>query len=123
MGKKLIAVIGAGVMGSDIALDLSIHHHKVLLKDLSRDILESAMIRIKNSYRFTKIMKKSSVPSLVKILKNIITTVDSSIAMQLVNFIEETFHIQIADEDLDLVNFSSINRMVKFIDNKKSPGP
>ncbi|MGV7224953.1 MAG: acyl carrier protein [Nitrospinales bacterium] len=48
--------------------------------------------------------------------------VDSSIAMQLVTFIEETFNIQIIDEDLDLLNFSTINQIVKFIDNKISIG-
>ncbi|MGV7224496.1 MAG: acyl carrier protein [Nitrospinales bacterium] len=44
--------------------------------------------------------------------------VDSSVAMQLVTFIEETYGIQIADEDLDLINFSSINRIAQFIDDK-----
>ena len=48
--------------------------------------------------------------------------VDSSFAMQLVTFIEETFSIQIADEDLDLLNFSTINRIVQFIGKKISIG-
>jgi acyl carrier protein len=46
--------------------------------------------------------------------------VDSSIAMQLVSFIEETFNIHIADEDLDIINFSTINRIVQFINAKTS---
>ena len=45
--------------------------------------------------------------------------VDSSFAMQLVVFIEESFDIQIADDDLDLVNFTTINRIVQFINKKK----
>lgn len=48
--------------------------------------------------------------------------VDSSIAMQLVTFIEETFNIHIADEDLDIVNFSTINKITQFIYTKKSLG-
>jgi acyl carrier protein len=45
--------------------------------------------------------------------------VDSSFAMQLVIFLEEEFKITINDEDLDLVNFSTINRIVQFIKRKK----
>jgi acyl carrier protein len=45
--------------------------------------------------------------------------VDSLFAMQLVNFIEMEFHIQLDNEDLDLANFSSIKRIVSFIENKK----
>lgn len=46
--------------------------------------------------------------------------VDSSVAMQLVIFVEEEFNIQVTDEDLDLVNFSTINRLVQFINRKNS---
>ncbi|MGV7224955.1 MAG: 3-hydroxyacyl-CoA dehydrogenase family protein [Nitrospinales bacterium] len=79
MSEKFIAVIGAGVIGADVALDLSIHNYKVLLKDLSTELLESALSRIKNSYRFTKMMKQKKFASLLDdILKNIITTLDYS---------------------------------------------
>ena len=46
--------------------------------------------------------------------------VDSTLAMQLVNFIEEKFKIIIKDDDLDLVNFSTINRIVQFIERKRN---
>ena len=46
--------------------------------------------------------------------------VDSSVAMQLVIFVEEAFNIQVTDDDLDLLNFSSINRIVEFISRKKN---
>lgn len=45
--------------------------------------------------------------------------VDSSFAIQLVLFVEEEFIIPISDEDLDLANFSTINRIVDFIERKK----
>ena len=45
--------------------------------------------------------------------------VDSTFAMELIIFIEKQFNIQIPDEDLDLENFSSIDRMVQYIDRKK----
>jgi len=44
--------------------------------------------------------------------------VDSSVAMQLVIFVEEKFGIQVTDEDLDLINFSTIDRIVQFINRK-----
>lgn len=46
--------------------------------------------------------------------------VDSSVAMQLVIFVEEAFSVQVTDDDLDLVNFSTINRIVQFINDKKT---
>jgi len=46
--------------------------------------------------------------------------VDSSVAMQLVVFVEGEFNIQVTDEDLDLVNFSTINRLVQFINKKNN---
>lgn len=79
MSENLIAVIGAGVIGSDVALDLSIHNYKVFLKDLSRESLERAISRIRSNYRFTIMMKqKKSVPSLDDILKNITNKLDYS---------------------------------------------
>ena len=46
--------------------------------------------------------------------------VDSSFAMQLVVFVEEEFNISVTDEDLDLINFSTINRVVQFVEKKTS---
>jgi len=77
MNEKFIAVIGAGVIGSDLALDLSIHNYSVLLKDLSSRVLEKALDKIKKSYRFTKMMKKTEpLPPLDEILTRIKTTTD-----------------------------------------------
>jgi acyl carrier protein len=45
--------------------------------------------------------------------------VDSTLAMQLVNFIEEEFKVVITDDELDLINFSTINRIVQFLERKK----
>ena len=76
MNEKFIAVIGAGVIGSDVALDLSIHNYRVLLKDLSSRVLEKALDKIKKSYRFTKMMKNTEPPPLDEILTRIKTTTD-----------------------------------------------
>ncbi|MGV7224494.1 MAG: 3-hydroxyacyl-CoA dehydrogenase family protein [Nitrospinales bacterium] len=79
MHKKNVAVVGAGIIGADVALDLSINGYKVLLKDLSAILIDRALTRIRNSYRFTKMMsKKESIPPLNGVLDNIVTTLDYS---------------------------------------------
>lgn len=44
---------------------------------------------------------------------------DSMFALQLVNFIEQEFGIEITDEDLDIQNFNTIERILLFISKKK----
>ncbi len=46
--------------------------------------------------------------------------VDSIFAIQLVCFIEETFNIKVGDADLDIDNFSSVNRIVAFVNRKQA---
>ena len=45
--------------------------------------------------------------------------VDSPFAVQLVCFVEEEFKIKVGDDDLDIDNFSSINRIAEFVRRKK----
>lgn len=59
MEEKIIAVIGAGTIGADVALAFALHNYRVLLKDISEDLLKQAESNIKNSYRFTKMMNKA----------------------------------------------------------------
>jgi len=69
---KKVAVIGAGVMGSDVALDLAIHNIKTILKDISEENLLSAKSKIKSRFRMIKMMKKDLLSnSLNEILENI----------------------------------------------------
>jgi len=58
MDIKTVAVIGAGVMGSDIALDLACYNYRVILKDIDIAILEKAKDRIKADFKMIKMMKK-----------------------------------------------------------------
>lgn len=58
MAIEITAVVGAGIMGSDIALDLSGHKYKVILKDLTDELLDKAKDNIKKTYNFVKMMKK-----------------------------------------------------------------
>lgn len=59
MEEKIIAIIGAGTIGADVALTFALHNYHVLLKDISEDLLKQAESNIKNSYRFTKMMNKA----------------------------------------------------------------
>ena len=45
--------------------------------------------------------------------------VDSPFAIQLICFIEEEFKIRVGDDDLDIDNFTSINRIAEFVSMKK----
>lgn len=45
--------------------------------------------------------------------------VNSLFAMKLVNYIEHDFHFQLDNEDLDIANFSTVNRIVALIEKKQ----
>ena len=44
--------------------------------------------------------------------------VNSLFAMQLVLFVEQTFHITVEDDDLDIDNFRTINALASLIQRK-----
>lgn len=45
--------------------------------------------------------------------------VDSLFAMQLVMFVESTFHLQIENDELDIANFLSINAIANLVERKR----
>lgn len=46
--------------------------------------------------------------------------VDSMFALQLVSFIEEEFALELDNNDLEVSNFTSVDRIVNFIKSKKN---
>jgi 3-hydroxybutyryl-CoA dehydrogenase len=52
---RVVGVVGAGVMGVDLALDLAIHGHEVVLVDNVDAQLESVPARIRSNLRFMKL--------------------------------------------------------------------
>ncbi|MGE5339913.1 MAG: acyl carrier protein [Candidatus Omnitrophota bacterium] len=46
--------------------------------------------------------------------------VNSLFAMKLVNYIEQEFGITVDNDDLEISNFSSVDRIVGYIESKKS---
>lgn len=56
-----IGVVGSGVMGSDVALDLALNDLDVFLQDLSEEILKASEVAIRRRYRVVKMMKPDRV--------------------------------------------------------------
>jgi 3-hydroxybutyryl-CoA dehydrogenase len=90
---KKIAIIGAGVMGSDVAFDLASNGYKVILKDIQPEIIENAKQKINKDYRMVKMMKPSLKATSDEILENITfsTTYDNFNELDLIieNIIED----------------------------------
>ncbi len=58
MNKQTIGVVGAGVMGVGVAQNLAQTGHKVLLLDLTEDILRKAENELQKNMRFRRMLKK-----------------------------------------------------------------
>ncbi len=58
MPDQKVAVIGAGVMGSGVALNLSCHGYQVLLKDIDEKALCQAREKIASDVRMVKMMRR-----------------------------------------------------------------
>jgi 3-hydroxybutyryl-CoA dehydrogenase len=56
---RQIGVLGAGVMGRGVAQSIAESGHEVILLDLSEEILQQAMIEIKNNARLHQLFNKS----------------------------------------------------------------
>lgn len=89
MEIKTVAVIGAGVMGSDIALDLSCYGYNVILKDLNNDILKHAEEKIKKEFKMVKMMKKELKDVTIESLMEKITFTTSYDDFDSVDFVIE----------------------------------
>jgi 3-hydroxybutyryl-CoA dehydrogenase len=71
MTEKYVAVVGAGIMGCDLAMDLASHGYTLVLKDLTEDRLQNAEQKIRQNYPFVKLMKKDFSPSVEDLLSRI----------------------------------------------------
>jgi acyl carrier protein len=47
--------------------------------------------------------------------------VDSLFAVKLLAILEQEFDIKIGNEDLNIENFHSVNKIISFVENKKQP--
>jgi 3-hydroxybutyryl-CoA dehydrogenase len=72
MSSGCIGVVGAGVMGASLALDLAAHGYRVLLLDLTVELLEAARERITQDFRFVRMMRKDSVPDSAEVVLSMI---------------------------------------------------
>lgn len=49
--------------------------------------------------------------------------INSLLAMQLVNFLQKEFELTVEDDDLDLDNFRTLDKMDRFVERKRSGAP
>ncbi len=56
MELQKIGVLGAGVMGCDLTLDLALHNYTVVLYDISEIVLDSAKNKINQQFRLFKMI-------------------------------------------------------------------
>ncbi|MGM0888639.1 MAG: 3-hydroxyacyl-CoA dehydrogenase family protein [Bacillota bacterium] len=61
MHKKHVGVIGAGVMGADMALDLSAYGYQVTLVDITEEKLNEALKKIKKTYQLVQFVRKKKI--------------------------------------------------------------
>jgi 3-hydroxybutyryl-CoA dehydrogenase len=59
MSIKIVGVIGAGVMGGGVAQNLAERSHRIILIDISQEILERAKSAIQKSIQVNRMLKKS----------------------------------------------------------------
>ncbi|AWM16018.1 3-hydroxyacyl-CoA dehydrogenase family protein [Bacillus inaquosorum] len=72
MDFRTAGVIGGGVMGADMALDLSANGYQVILLDISDEKLKAAEENIKKTFRLVQLMRKEKFSmSLEDVLDNI----------------------------------------------------
>ena len=48
--------------------------------------------------------------------------VDSLFAVKLLAFLEQEFGIKIGNDDLNIENFQSVNKIISFVENKRATG-
>lgn len=78
------------------------------LKDKIRKFIESNLVVFEDEAEFTdsdNIFEMGFVNSLF--------------AMKLVNYIEQEFSVEVDNDDLEISNFSSVDRIVQYIEGKK----
>jgi 3-hydroxybutyryl-CoA dehydrogenase len=95
MKHETVAVVGAGVMGSDLALDLAINGYNVILKDLTDDHLVQARDRMRKTYSLVRMMRKGKLnQSLGELLDHIQCVTDYeafSVASMVIENITENY--------------------------------
>jgi 3-hydroxybutyryl-CoA dehydrogenase len=60
MSIEVVGVVGAGVMGRGVTQNLAQTNHRVVLLDISEEILEQAKCEIEKNVRFHRLFNKSS---------------------------------------------------------------
>lgn len=89
MHNLLTGVVGAGVMGTGVAQSLAQAGHRVILVDLSEQILQQAKEQIINNIRFQKIWHKAALQENVDDIIERITFTSHIATLEPVEFVIE----------------------------------
>jgi 3-hydroxybutyryl-CoA dehydrogenase len=78
MELQTIGIIGAGIMGSGVSLNLAQTNHKVILVDISSEILNNSAKKSSEAIRMQKLLsnKRGNIPSPEEVLDRIKFTTD-----------------------------------------------
>jgi 3-hydroxybutyryl-CoA dehydrogenase len=98
-GTKTVGVVGAGVMGVGVAQNLAQTGHRVVLLDVSDDVLARARAEIEKNVRFHGMFSKTKGgPSAAEVLEKITFTTDYA------PFAEADFVVENATEKWEIKN-------------------
>ncbi|MGC8660418.1 MAG: 3-hydroxyacyl-CoA dehydrogenase [Desulfomonilaceae bacterium] len=105
---KRVLILGAGTMGQQIGFLCASHGYRVVLHDLSEDILASALNRIKNMGEWLVSTERMEADDLPKALANIELVADPKIAAVDVDFVSESLP---ENPELKAQIFSTFNEL------------
>lgn len=108
MEEKLVAVIGAGVMGCATALDLAKHGCTVLLKDISQEILKQVSEIIKKEYRLACMMSLGYAKVPLKEILGRIRVVEDYAGIKKAQIIIENINEDIDDKIAEYKRLSEV---------------
>jgi len=97
MEKQIVGVVGAGVMGRGVAQNLAQTGHRVILLDLTEDILRTAEGDIRRNLRFQRMMQKDQAHAdVAQVMEQILFTTDYA------RFAEADFVVENVSERWDI---------------------
>jgi len=73
MSNQIVGVVGAGVMGIGVSQSLAQAGHRVILLDLSEDILQEARAQITNNIRLQRMWSKGAKQESIDLIVELIT--------------------------------------------------
>lgn len=106
--RKVIGIIGAGVMGTGVAQRYAVNGYEVILLDISEKILHEALYAVKRNLKIHNMLNKSKY-NVLEVMDRIKVTLDYQ------DFKDVDFIIENAVEDMEVKKqiYTQLNQVVK----------